>query len=327
LSDFGLDRLRFDELSGEEERVARAHVSSCLRCARQLKSLQAADVEPVASAPIEKRKGLELVRVVAEHVDEVSAEVSVDSTPVRVGAESLRVIAEPLRVTAAPLRVIAESLRVTAEPLRVIAEPLRVTAEPLRVIAEPLRVIPEPPPVGPSSLTSAAPRRVRRWVAPLSLAAGVALAVALWPAPPTERLKGRVPFAVYTRSSAGAVQAVAPDSTLSPGAVIRFEVSPSAPAFVWVVGFDTAKVVSLYATSPGLLEGGKTHLLTEAIQLDETLGPERLVALFCPEPLTRAQVHDAGEQALARAAGAPRAVKGLALGCEEHSLVIEKQSP
>lgn len=178
------------------------------------------------------------------------------------------------------------------------------------------------------------PRPAPRWRFrfPLALRVGFAAACAAFAMllflPPAEepgiRTKGAASLSVIARSRDGTVERVLPGDALAPGDAIRFEVRTSEPAILAILGIDAAGVVTPYVEEAAA-EPGEPQLLPGSILLDETLGPERIVALFCDEPMGRARLLEAGAEALRQAGGDPSAELRLeAPGCVQTSLLVWK---
>lgn len=170
------------------------------------------------------------------------------------------------------------------------------------------------------------PRGLRLGLA-AAAAAALALVIALPSSePPGYRTKGAASLVVIARTQDGAIDQVLPGDALAPGDDIRFEVRTSEPAVLAILGIDAAGAVTPYVEELAL-EAGGPQLMPGAIRLDDTLGPERIVALFCEQPLGRAKLLELGAQALARAGGDPASELRLeAPGCVQTSLLIWKRA-
>src|SRR5262249_6301084 len=99
--------------------------------------------------------------------------------------------------------------------------------------------------------------------------------------------------------------------------------------FLGIVGIDSARKVTAYAPAEGTLLAipkGKNMLLEGSIVLDETLGPERIVAVRCATSMPIARVVEKATQALEAAGGDPVAVTAIDLGCTQTSFLIKKVS-
>lgn len=141
---------------------------------------------------------------------------------------------------------------------------------------------------------------------------------------PDVRGKGAGTLALIARNPDGTIERVLPGDALAPGDAIRFEVRTSEPAVVAVLGIDAAGAVTPYVEEVAI-EAGGPQVLPGAILLDETLGPERIVALFCREPIGRAALVQAGIEALERAGGDPADELVLEVSdCLQTSLLIRK---
>jgi hypothetical protein len=67
-------------------------------------------------------------------------------------------------------------------------------------------------------------------------------------------------------------------------------------------------------------------LLKEAVELDSSLGAERIVLVACNGSLQVAEVLASAQRALTVAHGDPRQVSGLGTGCHEETFWITKVS-
>lgn len=112
-------------------------------------------------------------------------------------------------------------------------------------------------------------------------------------------VKGAQPsLEVYAQRGEGGSFAVGSGAELQPNDKIRFVVNPAGSRYVMIASHDGAGVFSVYApfgsdvSQP--VADAKTRLeLPGAVELDETLGTERVVAVFSDEPLTASQVEAA----------------------------------
>ncbi|WP_050725505.1 hypothetical protein [Vulgatibacter incomptus] len=156
--------------------------------------------------------------------------------------------------------------------------------------------------------------------------AAISLVVILPSKEPTEglRSKGGGALALIVRSSAGRVDRVLPGDELAPGDAIRFEVSSPATVSVSIVGIDAAHAVTTYVVGAEV-GGGKAQVLPGSIVLDGTLGPERIVALFCERPVPAQSLVLAGWEALTKAGGDPAQAMELEVPrCSQSSVLIRK---
>ena len=176
------------------------------------------------------------------------------------------------------------------------------------------------------------PRRARRSLRrSLPLAAAAAAASLLLFLPSTDspgiRTKGGASLSVVARRADGTIAPVLPGDTLAPGDAIRFEVRTGEPAIVAVLGIDAAGAVTPYVDEVAIESEGP-QLLPGAIRLDETLGPERIVALFCSEPVGRERLIEAGAEALRQARWDPAGELVIGLPeCTQASILIRKARP
>lgn len=109
-----------------------------------------------------------------------------------------------------------------------------------------------------------------------------------------------------------------PSMTLHPGDRLRFTVSATEVVYCGLWGIDADLQVIDYATASRLIRvpAGEQVALPQTIELDESVGTERIVAVFCDSP------HDADaiRTALSVSAEAPR----LPLGCAAEAVHIRK---
>ncbi len=163
-------------------------------------------------------------------------------------------------------------------------------------------------------------------VGALAAAAAVLLVTQI---PNANRIKGGDALSLALREPGGHTEAVRPGQTLSPGDAVRFVVNArEAGAAVVVLDLDSRGAVSAFAPAPGAdqpqpFRAGR-QVLDGAVVLDDSVGPERLVALLCATPLSAAEAVAAGQRALAKAGGDLGAVKTLDLPCREAWFRFEK---
>jgi Domain of unknown function (DUF4384) len=160
------------------------------------------------------------------------------------------------------------------------------------------------------------PARVRRaWIATTGVAAAAACLVLLWRGhavdpggqpggEPSTRRKGGPALGFYV-SRDGQVVAGSSGAELRPGDLVRLAVTTERPAYLVVGSIDAAGQVTIYHPTNGAraaaIEAGTDRLLPGAVALDDTLGPESVVAFFCAEPVPVADVR----AALAAASAVP----------------------
>lgn len=114
-------------------------------------------------------------------------------------------------------------------------------------------------------------------------------------------VKGQVPsLSVYAQRGAGGSFEVARGATLMPKDRIRFAVNPGNAKYLLIVSKDGAGAFSVYhpygATESVRLEAGRRVELEEAVELDETPGRERLIAVFSEAPVKAADLELAMKQ-------------------------------
>ena len=108
---------------------------------------------------------------------------------------------------------------------------------------------------------------------------------------------------------------------LHPGDVLRFTWSSATPMYVGVWGIDALGQPSPYQLGPelALLPAGQRQPLPEAAELDDSLGPEQLLAVYCTTPVTAA--------AVSRALGTSVQAPPLPGDCRSQVLHIVKALP
>lgn len=184
---------------------------------------------------------------------------------------------------------------------------------------------------GVAAQTRKAARRgwARPAIAALAAAAAVVLVVQLVPHN-ANRAKGGDRLLLYARTgTTGQVSEVLPGEILAPDDAIRFSVSIKSDAFVVIVGIDAAGAVTPYVpvdgNDPVFLRRGPNQLIEGSIILDETLGPERVIAFACVNPVPVENIRAASAAALQEAGGDPRAIERVDVDCRQTSVLFEKQ--
>lgn len=159
----------------------------------------------------------------------------------------------------------------------------------------PMRALLAPPTPRPPRI-----RGLAAATAGLALAAGLVLV--LRPDPPGERTKGAgAALGMWVRHGES-VRRAGPGEIVAPGDAVRFSVTTPRPAWVAVLSVDPAGRASIYfpegaraaPVSPGI-----DVPLPLATRLDETVGVEHVLGLFCDRPIEleplRAALGSAGE--------------------------------
>lgn len=172
--------------------------------------------------------------------------------------------------------------------------------------------------------------RLRLWlVGPTLVAAGLAwwLVPREAPAPAGVRLKGAVDLGFHVRSD-GEVRRGELGDVVHPGDQVQLRYSTPQHRYLVVVSLDARGAVTPFYDDAGrslAIEPGTARLLDGSVELDDALGPERVVACFSAAPLETARVVEAGRRALTAAGGDPRAVEPLDLPCDQAGFVLEKR--
>ena len=115
-----------------------------------------------------------------------------------------------------------------------------------------------------------------------------------------ERRKGPgLGLAMYVQHGSE-VRRAAPGESVAPGDAVRFAVSTPVPAFVAVLSLDPAGKASVYfpeGPRAAQVPGGAEVPLPLGTRLDATTGEERLLGLFCTQPVELEPIRLALQQA------------------------------
>jgi hypothetical protein len=171
------------------------------------------------------------------------------------------------------------------------------------------------------------PRRARAWH-PWLASGGAALAMAAFAllllrphgaAEGTRTKGGSTRLEVYV-SHGGDVRRGGPGEAVAPGDALRFVVTSLDLPYVAVVSLDGAKHASVYYPSRGEVAPiplARSFALPESTVLDDTLGEERVFAMFCPRSFATEPLRRAMEAAPDRAPALE--------GCQAEVLVLHKE--
>jgi hypothetical protein len=181
-----------------------------------------------------------------------------------------------------------------------------------------------------------APRR-RRWWAQTALAGAavgalvtVTVLVLLEPPHASTFLCKGGPWSlqVFARRPDGQVGRLDPGASVSPGDRLRFQVSSCwEPGEVAILDVEARGEISPVVPPSGAtipVAAGRTTLLDGAVELDGSLGRERLLLLACRRAVALSDLLAAARQALARAGGDPLRMGRVDRGCAEETLWINK---
>jgi hypothetical protein len=101
------------------------------------------------------------------------------------------------------------------------------------------------------------------------------------------RTKGGFALEVFVKHADGRVEALLPDAAVTEGDALRFRVSADgAGGVVTLLGIDAGGAIASYDPTPQAppeLVPGERRLLSGSIVLDGSVGPERVLALLCPD--------------------------------------------
>ncbi|HWE24601.1 MAG TPA: zf-HC2 domain-containing protein [Myxococcales bacterium] len=130
--------------------------------------------------------------------------------------------------------------------------------------------------------------KLRLGAAAACLAAAAAFFIVARPHGLGERIKGPgFALAMYVQHG-GEVRRVGPGEAIAPGDAVRFAVSTPVKAYVAVLSVDAKGRASIYypaGSSAQLVSAGEDAPLPLGTRLDETVGEERVVGLFCSAPV------------------------------------------
>lgn len=173
------------------------------------------------------------------------------------------------------------------------------------------------------------PRSPRSWMRPaIALTAILAAALALvWirpastptPSEATVRLKGHASINIYVRHDDRTLRAD-PRTIVHPGDALRIATSVSRPSWIALFGLDARGTLSLYhpiGDETEYVPGGTERLLDMALELDDVLGEEAFIAVFCDVSMRVEPLREALAQNLENPA--------LPEGCLLDRVVLEKQ--
>jgi hypothetical protein len=135
------------------------------------------------------------------------------------------------------------------------------------------------------------PARSRFAVRAAAAAVGVAAAASLLLVirSPATRLKGGGGFTLgmYVEH-VGDVRRAAPGETVAAGDAVRFAVTAPRDVYVAILSLDAKGKASIYFPAAGraaLVRAGTDVALPLGTRLDETMGEERILGLFCPSAI------------------------------------------
>jgi hypothetical protein len=176
-------------------------------------------------------------------------------------------------------------------------------------------------------------RRALGYGATVSALAAAAGLVFMLRTPPSEfRAKGGVALDVFRKGPSGSVEALLPMGQAVPGDALRFRLATPQSGYAAIVSIDGAGAVTSYypdATELPPIARGSKQLLDVTIELDRTLGKERLIALVCRQRLRTEAVRAAMRTELTHVGGdASRVEPARALpDCAATTFWFEKVPP
>ena len=132
---------------------------------------------------------------------------------------------------------------------------------------------------------------------------------------PELRTKGKPALAFYVKHG-DAVREGAPGEAVYPNDAINFVISTEQPAFLAIISVDGGgKVSAYYPDGPTAAEipAGRDRVLPRSVLLDDALGLERVVGVFCDRPIAVTEL----AAAVARDA--------IPSGCVSDALTLDKR--
>ncbi len=213
----------------------------------------------------------------------------------------------------AACQTLSQSLQLDTDDFRATAHPAALAADALARAGQ----------AGASSRST----WIRRLVPLLTAGALAVVFVARGPAPTSEladnATKGSFALAIYVLHAHDGDSAARGQlhlgEPLHPGDQIRFGLQSDEPGYALVLGVDRRGEISVYhhdGSKAAPLGSGRGDITPGAIELDETLGRETLIALRCRERITA----EAAIAAVKKAGGEP----ALGLPCAVARYAIDK---
>lgn len=133
---------------------------------------------------------------------------------------------------------------------------------------------------------------------------------------------------VFARRPDGQVGRLEPGASVSPGDRLRFQVASCwEPGQVAILDVEAGGEISPVVPPSGAtipVAAGRTTLLDGAVELDGSLGRERILLLACRRAVAVPDLLAAARQALARAGGDPQRMGRVYPGCAEETFWINK---
>jgi hypothetical protein len=181
----------------------------------------------------------------------------------------------------------------------------------------------------PGGVVATTARPPRRWILPAAtgtLAAAAALALLFSRGAPRggevespgERVKGAGHIGFYVKRGEH-VKGGGAGEQLQPGDAIRFKYSSAEAQYLAILSVDGAARASVYYSNgerAAPIQPGRDVLLPQSTVLDDTLGAERIHAVFCSEAIL--------VEPLRAALEANPAAPPIAPGCDVDTLTVEK---
>lgn len=132
-------------------------------------------------------------------------------------------------------------------------------------------------------------------------------------------------FSVYaSRSVDAAPMSVPTGAHVSPGDVLRFQFTPKHSGYLMIVDLDGADHLTVFHPYRGrdavAVSASEPYSPTDTIQLDSSVGPERIGAIFRPTPFTSSDV----STWLASGRGSPGIPTLSCADCAVEWVVLEK---
>ncbi len=169
----------------------------------------------------------------------------------------------------------------------------------------------------------------RRWLLGPCLAATVAVIVIFGRPDSEERSKGGgVQLRVHVRHLDGRTEVVSAGATLVPGERLRFEVSSPQDAHVAVISLDAQGKITPFLPMEGQAlahPARKTIVYPQAIELDDTMGPERLILFTCARPTQVGAVVKAVRTATSGHKVEPTARLDISIPCTQETFWFDKR--
>ncbi len=265
-SAFVFDRLAHGELDELQAAPLRAHLESCAKCKPLFAELQREAQAPLP--PLREMIGTATNPAQTSGLPGIDAAATGEAAGEKKSRPGLKLVT-------------ADSPPAQAIPTSPQANPTSQQATPTSLQATPI-----------SQQAAPAASRSRRWAGLFSASVGLAAAAALLligKPDSGERSKGAGGFSLGMYVQHGAdVRRAGPGEEVHPGDAVRFAVSSRESGYAAVLSLDPAHHASIYfpmEARAAAVPAGADVALPLSTRLDNSVGEEKLLGLFCSAPI------------------------------------------